>query len=246
MLDWLLSPIDVTRPHEIGLALSWHARLMVLSWGMLTPVAVLAARFYKIAPGQKWPAELDNRMWWKIHAIGQSVSFVIACVALGLIWISSQNLGLAFLHLVMGYMVMGFGILQVLSGTLRGTKGGPTSPNLDGSLRGDHYDMTPQRLVFEWVHKTVGYVVVCLIILSLQTGLWAANAPLWMWIGISGWWLLLIIIGIWFQRAGRAYDTYQAIWGPDPEHPGNTMAKQGIGVVRPSECPRFKTQKKDG
>jgi len=245
MLDWLLAPIDATRAHDIGIALSWHARLMVLSWGVLTPVAILIARFYKIRPRQKWPQELDNRLWWNAHYMGQTASFVIACIALVLVLVSGQNPGAAQWHPVLGYLVMSLGLLQLVSGLFRGSKGGPTERQADGSLRGDHYDMSRRRLVFECVHKSVGYTTLGLIVFALLTGLWAANAPNWMWLGLGGWVSLLLTVGITLQRRGRAYDTYQAIWGPDPEHPGNRLPKQGMGVVRPSECARFTQEKAD-
>ena len=35
------------------------------------------------------------------------------------------------------------------------------------------------------------------------------------------------------QRQGRCIDTYQAIWGPDPRHPGNRLKPVGWGVRRP-------------
>lgn len=245
MLDWLLAPIDPTRAHDIGFALSWHARLMVLSWGVLTPVAILVARFYKIRPRQNWPKELDSRLWWNAHYVGQSVSFAIACVALMLIVISQQNPGVAQLHPVLGYLIMSLGFLQIVSGIFRGSKGGPGELHTQGSLRGDHYDMTRRRLLFEFFHKTVGYTALSLIIVALLTGLWAANAPRWMWLAIGGWLCLLVAVGTYLQLKGQAYDTYQAIWGPGAEHPGNVMPKQGIGVVRPSECARFSGENQD-
>jgi hypothetical protein len=240
MLDWLLSPIDAARPHEIGFALSWHARLMVLSWGTLTPVAILIARFYKIMPNQDWPRELDNTFWWRVHFWGQIASFAIACAALLLILVSAQNIGVAGRHQFLGYTVMSLGALQLLSGFLRGSKGGPTAPHPDGTLRGDHFDMTPRRLAFELIHKIVGYTALGLIIVTIVTGLWAANAPIWMWAAMTGWWGLLALVAVRLQRQSRAYDTYQAIWGDDAELPGNTMPKQGFGVMRPSEVSRFK------
>lgn len=245
MLDWLLLPIDAARAHEISITLSWHARLMVLSWGTLTPAAILIARFYKITPRQNWPHELDNRLWWNAHFLGQTGSFLIACIAVLLIWNSQQALGGVFLHKVLGYSVMVLGFFQVGSGLLRGTKGGPTAPSSDDGLRGDHYDMTRRRLAFEFVHKTVGYIALGLIIIAILTGLWGANAPVWMWLAISGWWLLLLGFGVWLQKKERAYDTYQAIWGAGLQHPGNVMPKQGYGTVRPSEIPRFKQREKD-
>ena len=43
-VEWLLSPIDGGRPHEVGAALSWHARTMVAAWGGVAPRAALSAR----------------------------------------------------------------------------------------------------------------------------------------------------------------------------------------------------------
>ncbi len=239
MLDWLLSPIDAERVHDIGVTLSWHARLMVLSWGVMTPVAILVARFYKITPAQDWPRELDNRFWWLVHFWGQVASFSMACVALILILISAQNMGEAMRHQFLGYTVMGLGGIQLLSGFLRGSKGGPTARQTEGGLRGDHFDMTPRRLAFEFIHKLCGYTALGLIVATIFSGLWAANAPNWMWIVIAAWWSVLIAFAVYLQRQGRAYDTYQAIWGADPELPGNQIPKQGRGVTRPSELTKF-------
>ncbi len=234
MLEWLLLPIDATRGHDIGFAMSWHARLMVISWGMLTPVAVLVARFYKITPNQNWPHELDNQFWWRFHLYGQLGSACIAVVALVFILVSSQNTGQSLLHLWLGYTVLTLGGLQLLSGFLRGNKGGPTDVSKDGSWSGDHYDMSRRRRLFETLHKGVGYIALALIIAAIVSGLWTANAPVWMWIGLCGWWLALVLFAALLQQQGRATDTYQAIWGPDTIHPGNRMPKRGIGTVRPS------------
>jgi hypothetical protein len=46
------------------------------------------------------------------------------------------------------------------------------------------------------------------------------------------WWLALIALWVTLQRQGRAIDTYQAIWGPDPKHPGNAVPPTGWGVRR--------------
>ena len=40
MLEWLLAPIDPSRPDVVGLAISWHARIMVLAWEFLVPLAL--------------------------------------------------------------------------------------------------------------------------------------------------------------------------------------------------------------
>lgn len=228
-MDWLLAPIDPSRTHEVGLALSWHGRSMVLAWGILAPLAVLAARFFKVLPWQDWPRELDTQLWWRAHWIGQSV--VLALTLIGLVLVIGRDSALG-LHGILGYAVLILVLAQVGFGIFRGTKGGPTAPAPDGSWRGDHYDMTPWRILFERVHKSFGYLLVLLASITVVYGIWMANAPVWMWLTLAIWWTILIIAFIILQRRGFAVDTYEAIWGPDPEHPGNARTRPARSMRR--------------
>ena len=58
MLDWLMSPLSGASEHSIQPWAYWHARWMVLGWGALLPAGVLVARYFKVAPRQKWPVML--------------------------------------------------------------------------------------------------------------------------------------------------------------------------------------------
>ena len=69
---------------------------------------------------------------------------------------------------------------------------------------------------------------------AILTGLWLANGPVWMWLCLGLWWLVLAMVATVLQRRGWAIDTYQAIWGPDPLLPGNRRAPIGIGIRRPN------------
>jgi hypothetical protein len=60
MMEWLLTPISGATDHAIAPWAAWHGRLMVLSWSFLLPVGMLAARYFKVTPGQDWPHVLDN------------------------------------------------------------------------------------------------------------------------------------------------------------------------------------------
>ncbi len=235
MIEWLLSPIDPARAHAVADAVAWHGRSMVLAWGVLVPVGVLAARFFKILPGQDWPRQLDSHAWWLTHRIFHYVAGLLTLVGLALVLRGLVSLGSSGIHAVFGWAVVVLACAQFLGGWFRGSKGGPTDPRPDGSLRGDHYDMTPRRLAFEYLHKTGGYTALAIAMLAIVTGLWRANAPLWMWLALAVWWVSLAVIGATLQRAGRAVDTYQAIWGPDTRHPGNARRPIGIGIVRPGE-----------
>jgi hypothetical protein len=216
LIAWLLAPIDGSRPHEISEAMAWHGRLMTVAWGVLVPLGVVIARYFKVTPRQDWPRQLDNRFWWLSHLTCQYSGGILMLAGL-IIILSAGRPGAAWLHAMMGYAVLAFGALQFLAGWLRGSKGGPSEAN----PRGDHYDMTPRRLAFEHIHKTVGYGALLLAGATILTGLWTANAPHWMWLGIMLWWVALVAAALALQAKGRYVSSYHAIWGPDPAHPGN-------------------------
>lgn len=232
MLDWLLTPIDPTRLHEVSGAVAWHGRAMAAAWGVFVPLGVLAARYLKLWPGQKWPDELDHPGWWHVHRAFQYLAAALTLVGLALILSRGASAGVGDLHRLLGWSAAGLAALQVVGAWLRGSKGGPTAPAPDGSWRGDHYDMTPRRLLFERVHKYGGYAAALLGLAALAAGLWLANAPRWMWLAIGLWWTLLLAVFVLLQRRGLAFDTYQAHWGADPAHPGNRRKPVGFGVRR--------------
>lgn len=230
-MDWLLAPIDPSRAHDVGVAVSWHARSMVLAWGVLAPLAVLIARFFKIMPGQDWPRDLDNQTWWRSHWIGHVA--VTGLTIVGFVLVLPLNVAAMSWHNWLGFVLLLMLLVQLVLGISRGSKGGPSAARADGSPRGHHYDMTPWRLKFEALHKSLGYTALALSVGVIVTGLWKANAPVWMWAALLLWWIGLIIAFSAFQRRGMAVDTYQAIWGDDPQHPGNQMPAPGWGVRRP-------------
>ena len=242
MWDWLSTSIDPSRGHEVGLAVSWHARTMILAWGLLAPLAVLVARYFKILPWQNWPHKLDSMVWWRSHWIGQSVVLLLSFTGLAIIFDrGSESGGWVVAHHWLGSAVLLLVVAQVLLGIFRGSKGGPTAPAADGSLAGDHYDMTKWRLMFEWLHKTLGYAALTIAVAAILTGLWIVNAPRWMWLAIIAWWIALGAFSLFCQMKGWAYDTYQAIWGDDPDLPGNKRDPPGWGMNRPSN--RFRGAK---
>ena len=232
MIEWLMSPIDPARDHSVGLMLGWHGRLMVFAWGILLPMGVVVARFFKVTPGQDWPREVENPVWWLLHRLFQYSGLVVMVVALGLTVLFDEDTPSSALHGWIGWSVAALAAIQFLAAMAHGTKGGPRNKNADGSTFGDHYNMTRRRIVFEWTHKYLGYLLIAISIGSIVTGLWTANAPGWMWAGQVLCWLMLLVAFIVLQRQGRAIDTYQAIWGTDPSHPGNQRPPIGLGIRR--------------
>ena len=234
-MEWLLAPMDPGAPHEVSGYLSWHARVMVLAWGVLAPLGVFVARYFKVLPDQDWPRALDNHVWWNTHRICQYSACVLMLVGLWLILNAGPITHRPGPHALLGWSALALALVQITGGILRGTKGGPTDPSPDGTLRGDHYDMTPRRLAFEYIHKSAGYLGLTLAVAAILTGLWQANAPNWMWLVLVLWWLGLLLASVRLQQRGMAVDTYQAIWGPDPRLPGNQRKPIGVGVSRRSE-----------
>ena len=140
----------------------------------------------------------------------------------------SQASALAVWHHWLGWAVLAIGVLQMMSGIGRGSKGGPTEP----SMRGDHYDMTARRRWFERFHKAAGWFVLSVAVAVIGLGLVAADAPRWMAGVLTIWWVALALMARRWQGQGRCIDTYEAIWGPDPMHPGNHLAPIGFRVRR--------------
>ncbi len=227
-----MAPIDAARAQDVPALLAWHARLMTMGWGVLVPCGIVAARFLKLWPGQNWPERLDHPGWWHMHRVCQYLAGVLTLVGLGLILSRPGRGSMDTLHSFIGWSVVALAGLQFASAWLRGSKGGPTAPAPNGSWRGDHYDMTPRRIVFEYVHKFGGYLAALLAAAAIVSGLWQANAPVWMWLFIGLWWVICLAAFLHFQQRGLAFDTYQAHWGVEPVHPGNRRPPIGFGIRR--------------
>ena len=237
LLAWLMGPLDPSRPHEIDGIVAWHGRLMVFVWVALFPAGIIMARFFKIMPGQKWPDELDDKRWWHTHLATQYTGGALLLIALGLALQTASFGDAGFYHRLFGWFVVVLAGWQFLGGWLRGSKGGPTDPRPDGSCHGDHYDMTERRRLFEFAHKFGGYLALFAAWIAIPSGLWLVNAPRWMGLSLILCWAMLIGLAIWLQIRGYARDTYEAIWGPGHEHPGNHRPPIGIGVSRRTDRP---------
>jgi Eukaryotic cytochrome b561 len=213
IFNWLLAPLSGASAHDIAPLVAWHARLMVLAWSVLIPLGVLVARFYKVTPKQDFPVRLDNPFWWHAHRGLQYTGVFLSLVAVGLIWRKSANADAYGLHQLFGYALLILGFLQIIGAQFRGSKGGPTDVAKGLPLRGDHFDMTRRRRIFEGWHKSLGYSALALVVVTTMLGLALADAPRWMALVIAAWWLLLLAAFVILQKRGRAVDTYVAIWG---------------------------------
>lgn len=234
--DWWQLTLSGAANHSLEPAVYWHARLMVLGWAVLIPLGVLLARYFKVTPGQDWPTRLDNKFWWHAHRSFQWLGLLLAVLGLILIVLvphTGRQSAIAQNHASLGWALMALAGLQLISGLLRGTKGGPKEPE----LRGDHYDMSRRRIWFERLHKGLGWLLIGCAVGIILSGLVLADAPRWMGALLLSWWLTLLVLSLRWQASGRCIDTYQAIWGPDHVHPGNQRNPTGWGIRRPWESP---------
>ena len=197
----------------------WHGALMAVAWLLLIPADALVARFYKVRPTQDFPRKLDDRFWWDTHRLLQS--FGAGLSVLG-VWWAYDALGKVDWqvgHVQLGIVALTLMAAQMLSPLLRGSKGGPTDEFADPAdpltWRGDHYDMTLRRRLFEAWHKHFGYVAMAVAAAAVWTGIEMA--------GLAGWWkagvvmAVAVFAGLFVRltRQHRRVDTWLAIWGPN-------------------------------
>ena len=238
LVHWLSTPISGASDHAIAMALAWHGRLMVLAMGLLTPPLIIVARFFKITPRQDWPRRLDNPFWFITHRRWGHIVGAIVAVAMAFVLVErGWQWPWWNLHTAAGWLVVFLVLVQLIGAWLRGTHGGPVDPftrkpRPRAQWPGDHFSMTSRRIIFEYIHKGAGYLLLALTVLALCSGLIAADAPRWMPLSLGVWWLVMAAVFVWLQRTGHCIDTYQAIWGLDPDLPGNRRRPIGFGIVR--------------
>ena len=207
-----------------------HAVLMMAAWLALLPAGALIARFCKVTARQDWPRVVDNQLWWWLHRILQYAGVAAATAGLAVAWRAAGSLDTGLLHVQAGLVILAVAGLQIVSTWFRGNKGGPTEAGADprrpSTWRGDHYDMTPRRRAFESWHKRCGWssIVAAPAVLALGLSLYGWPRAL---CGLALALVLLQAAAIaLLMRTSRRIGTYQAIWGPDPVHPGN-RGRQG-------------------
>jgi hypothetical protein len=202
-----------------------HAILMILAWIVLLPTGAMVARFCKVTWRQDWPQATDSLLWWWLHRILQYSGVGAALLGVWIAYRATGRLPLGMLHVQAGLVVLTLALLQIVSTWFRGSKGGPTAAGADPARpetwRGDHYDMTRRRQIFEECHKTFGWVAVGLALVTVLLGLKLLGWPMsLLWLVAA---LLAVEVGLFalLARKSRRINTYQAIWGPDRRHPGN-------------------------
>lgn len=201
-------------------AFYWHGAMMAVAWLVLIPAGSLIARFYKVRPTQDYPNHVDDSFWWNAHRILQCAGAALAALA---VWWAYDARGEVIdwqvAHVQLGIVALALCAAQLFSPFLRGSKGGPTDTYADPAdpltWRGDHYDMTLQRRVFEAWHKNFGYVAMLVAVAAAWTGIETAGLPDWWKFGIVLAVVTFLVVFVRLTRRWRRVDTWLAIWGPN-------------------------------
>jgi len=193
-----------------------HGGLMLLAWAVLFPLGVIVARYVKVTGDQDFPRVVENLFWFNWHRALQYAGAAVALAA-AIAIVAATGLRAHSAHAWLGRATLLLLLVQVLMPQLRGSKGGPT----DVTPRGDHYDMTRRRRIFEAAHKLIGVVALLAAAATIATGLDIAAAPAPLPVATGALIAGLLAVAAWLELSGHHVDNYIALWGTDPSHPGN-------------------------
>jgi hypothetical protein len=211
----------------------YHAILMFVVWLVLVPLSIIAIRYGKPRPtphGIREKVELANAAWWWWFFIHKYILYA----AIGLLLAGTAAAMLASrgfsgtVHSVFGIGAVILGCLQVVSSWFRGTHGGryyyKADPGDPSTWKGDHFNMTLRRRIFEAFHKNVGYFACFFAVGAVASGLMQFPMPA-LTVVMMATALATIVLCLALEYLGRRYDTYRSVFGTDPDHPFNNARK---------------------
>lgn len=207
---------------------NYHAILMFFIWMFLVPMCITVMRFHKPPPSEKGirrDVSIWHREWWffSVHKFGLFFAMFLAVGSTGLALIVSGGFS-GSVHACFGMLTVVMGIGQIISSQFRGTRGGKYRIGADlndpDTWRGDQYDHTKKRRLFEAYHKTAGYFTVFCAVGALGSGLMQFYMPV-----LTGLLFVFLLAGLaaWitYEFKGRSYDGYRVAHGYGLEHPHN-------------------------
>ncbi|CAL9245816.1 unnamed protein product, partial [Arabidopsis halleri] len=125
-----------------------HGIVNAVSWGILMPIGVMAARYMK-------NYEVFDPTCFYVHVVCQTTGYFVGLIGgLGTAIYMARHTGMrTTLHTVIGLLLFALGFLQILALKARPDK--------------DH----KYRKYWNWYHHTVGYIVIVLSIYNIYKGL---------------------------------------------------------------------------
>ncbi|RMF41560.1 MAG: hypothetical protein D6754_00750 [Alphaproteobacteria bacterium] len=206
----------------------YHALLMFSIWIVLVPLCITIIRYGKPRPtefGIRRKVSLWHPEWWwfNTHKFGLYFAVLLSLGGAAVALVVSKGFS-GSMHSILGLTTILLGCLQVLSGMLRGTHGGKyynnADPNDPATWRGDHYDHTLRRRIFEAYHKTTGFFTLFCATGAVASGLMQFPFPALLWsLFIIPFVFLLVWVILEFLE--RRYDGYRAAHGYNMEAPYN-------------------------
>lgn len=205
-----------------------HALLMFTCWFVLVPFGIISIRYFKTKP-RPWglPRGVGRFdplfIWWRMHIWTLYAAITLSLGGVALALIVSGGFSGSF-HAWFGALTVFFGTMQIIVAWQRGTHGGhnhlSTDPDDPTTWRGDHFDMTTRRRWFEAYHKPGGYFALFLATAAVATGL----MQYWMLtiaILLPVMFVAVFVLVVFLEGTGQRHDTYEAVFGNHPDHPGN-------------------------
>lgn len=207
---------------------NYHALLMFGIWFVLVPFCITIIRYFKPKPtefGIRRKVALRHPEWWwfNVHKYGLYLAVILSLGGLLVAVVVSKGIS-GSLHSMLGLLTIGLACLQAISGMLRGTHGGKyyagADPNDPATWRGDHYDRTFRRRIFEAYHKTAGMFTLLSAAGAVGSGLMQYPMPVLAWLMFL---IPLAFLAAWvtLEFFERRYDGYRAAHGYNMDAPYN-------------------------
>jgi len=211
---------------------NYHAVLMFLIWMVLVPPSIISIRYFKPKPtpyGIREKVKLSNTAWWWFHVHKYILYLAIGLLLVGAAVALAASHGFSgSVHSMFGILTVVLGCLQVASSWFRGTHGGryyyTADPNDPSTWRGDHFNMTLRRRIFEAFHKNVGYFACFFAVGAVTSGLVQFPMPILTLVMLATA-LVILALCLVLEYKGRKFDTYRSVFGNDPDHPYNKARK---------------------
>ena len=161
----------------------WHGALMMISWMIFVPIAVLVARFGKVKVGAKW---------FPFHRIFNGLAFLLTTVGLILICVGKNNVVFTtayFAHPFIGSAIYGLVIIQMFLG---------------GYI---NKMWNPNRTAVPWhdkLHWAVGYLLLILPIFNVVLALVYSQKG-YIYAGIAFYVLMIVIFVVLQLKMGQVH-----------------------------------------
>ncbi|KAM3744169.1 hypothetical protein ACB098_06G032100 [Castanea mollissima] len=138
-----------------------HGILNILGWGILLPIGVIIARYFRVHP---FDLEKKKKLWFYLHVSFQSIGYVLGTIGWGIgLWLGHASKYYTFrTHRILAIFIFTFATLQMLAFRLK-------PKNTDDYRK--HWNM---------YHHFLGYALLATISVNIFQGI-AILKPVYTW-----------------------------------------------------------------